>query len=158
VIEVKNGNRVLQFEGDLIGRSSSRRNDSIRWVEFKLYRTRGEGRYVLTRVGMSLLYHLPSCSVVKRNNLHEAPRARLDHAAVECDECRPDEINLPIVCPERPRYWAQVCDTPAAVIDALTKSDDSGNRYLTFVAQRLLEQAAEVDSDIYSTYSVETVL
>jgi len=158
MIEVKSGNRVLQFEGDLIGRSSSRRPDSIRWVEFKLYKTHGEGKYILTRVGISLLYHLPSCSVVKRNNLRESARSGLGQDAVECEECRPDEINLPIVCPERPRYWAQVCDAPAAVIDALTKYDDAGNRYLTFVAQRLLEQAAEVDGNIYRTYSVETVL
>jgi hypothetical protein len=158
VIQVKDGSRLLQFEGSLIGTSTSWHRNSTRWVEFKLYRTAAEGRYVLTRVGMSLLYHLPECAVVQRNNLHETPRLELDPDAVPCDLCRPDALNIPVVCPERPRHWAQVCDTPQAVIDALTKYDEANNRYLTFVAQRLLEKASEADPELSSAYRVETIL
>lgn len=158
MIQVKDGSRILQFDGEMIGTSTSWHRSSPRWVEFKLYKTSGEGRYVLTRVGMSLLYHLPECEVVSRNSLHETARSDLDPNAVGCDVCQPDMINIPIVCPERPRHWAQVCDNPTSVIKALTKFDSAGNQYLTFVAQRLLETASERDGQLSEVYHVETIL
>lgn len=157
MIQVKDGPRILQFEGRLIGDSTSWRPGSFRWVEFRLYRTQEEGRYVLARVGLSLLYHLPECDVVERNNLKEVPRSELTRDSRACPECLPDSINLPIVCPERPRNWAQVCDTPEAVIEALTKYDDAGNRYLTFVAQRLLDNASDHDDELGNVYRIETI-
>jgi len=158
MIQVKDGNRLLQFDGRMIGTSSSWRRGSYRWVEFRLYKTDEEGRYILARVGLSLLYHMRECDVVARNNLKDAPRSELSQDARPCDECRPDEFSMPIICPEKPRYWAQVCDTPQAVIDALQKYDESGNRYLTFVAQRLLEDASDEDPELESLYRVETIL
>jgi hypothetical protein len=157
LIQVKDGNRLLQFDGRLIGTSTSWRRGSYRWVEFKLYKTHEEGRYILSRVGMSLLYHLHECAVVERNNLKEAPRSTLDRDARPCEDCRPDQLEVPIVCPEKPRYWAQVCDTPDAVIKALYKEDENGNTYLTFVAQRLLENAADLDTEIEGIYRIETI-
>lgn len=158
MIQVKDGSRILQFEGRLIGSSSSYRRGSQRWVEFKLYKTDESGVYVLSRIGVSMLYHHPECEVVSRNNLREAPASALEDGAVPCPDCRPDLVsNFPIVCPERPRHWAQVCETPNAVMDALMKYDDSGSRYLTYVAQRLLEDASDVDDEISAVYRVETI-
>lgn len=157
MIQVKDGNRLLQFDGRLIGDSTSWRRGSHRWVEFKLYKTNEEGRYILSRVGMSLLYHLQECEVVERNNLKDAPKSELDRDARACPECRPDMFNIPIVCPEKPRFWAQVCDTPQAVVEALMKYDEAGNRYLTFVAQRLLERASDADEELDAIYRVETI-
>lgn len=157
LIQVKDGNRLLQFDGRLIGDSTSWRRGSYRWVEFKLYKTAEEGRYILSRVGMSLLYHLQECPVVERNNLREAPRSTLDRDARGCEDCQPHLFNIPIVCPEKPRHWAQVCDTPEAVVKALYKEDENGNTYLTFVAQRLLEKASDLDDEIESVYRVETI-
>jgi len=62
-----------------------------------------------------------------------------------------------MVFPEKYRYWAQVSDGPEAVLDALYKQDVSGARYLTHVAQRLLEDAAEVDVKIDEVYKVEVI-
>lgn len=142
----------------MIGNSTSWRRGSYRWVEFSLYKTEEKGVYVLSRVGVSLMYHTPDCEVALRNNLREAPASELDRDATPCPQCRPDRMtNFPIVCPERPRHWAQVCDTAEAVLEALTKYDEAGSRYLTFVAQRLLETAGEVDEAISDVYRVETI-
>ena len=75
---------------------------------------------------------------------------------VPCDECRPTR-NLPIIFPEKYRHWAQVSDDPKPVLDALYKYDPNGARYLTNVAQRLLERAAETDERIDLLYRVEMI-
>jgi len=43
------------------------------------------------------------------------------------------------------------------VLEALYKYDQSGARYLTNVAQRLLEDASEVDKGIESVYRIELI-
>lgn len=156
MIQVRDGNRTLQFEGELIGHSTSRHQGSTRWVEFNLFKT-VSGVYVLSRVGRSLLYHVPQCGIVERNSLKIAPSATLDQDAVRCDVCRPDpEFDLEI-CPEKPRFWAQACNSAHDVVDALYKYDASDNPYLTLVAQRLLQDAGSTDPDITSAWQVETI-
>jgi hypothetical protein len=61
------------------------------------------------------------------------------------------------VFPEKDRTWAQVSDDAEAVLEALYKYDDGGARYLTHVAQRLLEQASDVDQAVESVYRVEMI-
>jgi hypothetical protein len=61
------------------------------------------------------------------------------------------------VFPEKHRYWAQVSEEPDAVLDALYKFDQGGARYLTNVAQRLLEDASEKDEAIESVYRIEMI-
>jgi hypothetical protein len=62
-----------------------------------------------------------------------------------------------LVFPENYRYWAHVSEDPKAVLDALYKYDNGGARYLTNVAQRLLEVAAPKDSGIDSVYKIEVI-
>lgn len=156
-IRVKDGARHLEFEGRLLASSTSWRRGSDRWVEFNLYRTQG-GKYIINRIGMSMLYHDPECEVVRRNNLREEPRSTLSPDAVPCDICCPERNgNFAIVCPERPRHWAQVCDHADAVVEALQKYDDNGSRYLTYVAKRLLEAASEEDIELDAAYRIETI-
>jgi len=61
------------------------------------------------------------------------------------------------IFPERNRTWAQVSDDAEAVLEALYKYDDGGARYLTKVAQRLLEEASKQDKKIESVYRVEII-
>jgi hypothetical protein len=42
-------------------------------------------------------------------------------------------------------------------VDSLYKYDEAGARYLTGVAERLLEEASAVDPDIEAAYRVETI-
>lgn len=154
--EVKDGARTLQFSGILLGESSSQRRDSTRWIEFKLYKT-DSGSYVLSRVGVSLVYHGAACQLVKRYGLQEVSVAELHDLALPCEECWPtDEAEL--VFPERYRYWAQVTEDPSVILDALYKYDEQGrSKYLTNVAQRLLEIASKADPEIDAVYRIETI-
>jgi hypothetical protein len=155
MFEVRDGSRKLQFDGQLLGSSTSWRRGSDRWIEFELYKTKS-GSYILSRVGVSLVYHGAACPLVKRYGLQESPAADLRDDALACAECRPS-LEAQMVFPEKHRYWAQVSEDPDAVLEALYKYDQSGARYLTNVAQRLLDAAAAVDSDIESVYRVEVI-
>jgi hypothetical protein len=154
--EVKDNKRTLKFDGVLLAFSTSFRPGVKRWIEFGLYRTTG-GSYVLSRVGETHLYHDPDCAVAERNGLTKIPRPALRDGSVPCDVCHPERSNSEIVSPEMPRYWAQVSDTAEAVVDSLYKYDEAGARYLTGVAERLLEEASEVDAPIEGAYRVETI-
>ena len=68
--EVKDGSRTLQFNGRLLGESTSWRRGSTRWIEFKLFKTEN-GSYILSRVGVSLIFHGAACPLVKRYYLKE---------------------------------------------------------------------------------------
>jgi DNA-binding PadR family transcriptional regulator len=153
--EVKDGSRTLQFNGKLLGESSSWRRDSTRWIEFKLFKT-DNGSYILSRVGVSVTFHGAACPLVKRYALTEAGPEELKENAIPCEECYPS-ANLPVVFPEKDRTWAQVSEDPEPVLDALYKYDSGGARYLTNVAQRLLEQASKVDEKIESIYRIEMI-
>jgi len=153
--QIRDGSRILQFEGTLISHSTSWRRGSSRWVEFSLYRT-ASGSYVLSRTGLSLLFHDPSCEVVDRNSLKVSPSAALERDAQPCVECTPNR-QQPEICAETPRCWAHVSETPEGVIEALQRHDDYGSRYLTRVAQRLLEQAGTVDLALDAVYRVEHI-
>jgi hypothetical protein len=155
VFEVKDGARTLQFNGTLLGESSSWRRGSTRWIEFSLYRTEN-GSYILSRVGISLVFHGAACPLVKRYGLIEGKVDSLEDDATPCEECDPS-FDLPVVFPEKYRNWAQVSDDPNNVIDALYKQDNGGASYLTNVAQRLLESASELDEGIKISYRIEMI-
>lgn len=155
MIAVKDGNRTLYVDGELLGSSTSYRYGSTRWIEFKLYKTTG-GQYVLSRVGVSIIYHGAACDLVYNYNLQEVSRAELDENSITCEKCDPDDT-IDLVFPEKNRYWAQVSDQASAVLDALYKYDGNGARYLTNVAQRLLEEAAKKDKNVAEVYRFEII-
>lgn len=152
---VRDGDRELQFNGTLLAKSTSARRGAYRWIEFELYRTES-GSFILSRVGVSLIFHGAACSLVSKYRLTESPSYELMRNAIPCMDCEPDD-SLDLIFPEKYRYWAQVSDTPEAVLDALYKYDDNGARYLTSVAQRLLQEAAKVDSEIAEVYNYEII-
>lgn len=155
---VHDGPRVLQFDGVEIGFSSSKRRNAERWIEFSLYRTSENRQYILSRVGFSKFYHLPECEVAERSHLDESPRADVDNDDVPCMLCRPDTSDFPFVSFEREKHWARVYKTPEDVIEGLMKVDiKSGNKYMTAVARRLLEDAGQVDDDIYESVNIEII-
>ena len=144
--EVRDNKRTIKFDGHLLAFSTSYRPGVKRWIEFGLFRTNG-GSYVISRVGETHLYHAPDCAVAQRNGLTKVPAAGLREGSVPCDVCRPDLRGGDMVSPEMPRYWAQVSDSAEAVVDSLYKYDEAGARYLTGVAERLLEEASRWTPD-----------
>jgi hypothetical protein len=155
MFEVKDGSRILQFNGKMLAESSSWRRGSTRWIEFELYKTES-GSYILSRVGVSMIFHGAACPLVKRYNLHEAPISEIHDDDLPCEECNPSR-DVPLAFPETHRYWAQVSEDPDAVLEALYKYDQGGARYLTKVAERLLEKASTIDKKIESIYRIEIV-
>jgi hypothetical protein len=155
VHEVKDGNRTLQFSGKLLAESSSWRSGSFRWIEFKLYKT-DNGSYILSRIGVSLVFHASTCPLVKRYGLIEASSSVLSKSAEPCEECYP-AFDMPLIFPEKYRYWAQVSEEPGPVIEALYKFDAAGARYLTHVARSLLEDASKADVGLDRMYKVEHI-
>jgi hypothetical protein len=155
MIAVKDGNRTLYVDGELLGSSTSYRHGSTRWIEFKLYKTIS-GQYVLSRIGVSIVYHGAACGLVINYNLQEMSRENLELNSIPCERCSPDG-SIELIFPEKNRYWAQVSEQPSAVLDALYKYDDNGARYLTNVAQRLLEDSAKKDKNIADVYRFEII-
>jgi hypothetical protein len=154
--KVKDGVITLEFQGESLAKSSSRKPGQARWVEFELFIT-PKKQYVLSRIGMSVFYHDASCSTVTRNKLSKVDGAELAGMYIPCAECRPVRIGPNGVYPELPRYWAQVCENAEGVVDSLMKRDELGNWYLTHVARRLLEAAGQLDENIEKTYLYTTV-
>jgi hypothetical protein len=134
--------RQYRFDGTLLASSTSRRAGSHRWVEFSLYRSDG-GALILARAGHSLYYHAIGCEVVERNRLEPA---HLAPGAVPCELCMPSPYDH-VLCPERPRYWAQVYDDPQEMLAALQR-DNGKMKYVTNVSVRLIEEAAVHDRSI----------
>ena len=155
MFSVKDGFRTLQFNGKVLGSSTSRLKGSTRWIEFKLYKTES-GSYILSRIGVSLVFHGAACSLVRKYSLTEIEATSIDKDAIPCDLCNPT-LEADLLFPEKHRHWAQVSDEAGAVLDALYKYDENGARYLTNVAQRLLEEAAKNDAKIAETYQVEII-
>lgn len=155
MFEVKDNARTLQFNGRLLSESSSWRRGSTRWIEFALYKT-DNGSYILSRIGVSIVFHGAACPLVKRYGLNEVSADELDDRALPCEECLPSRSAV-MIFPEKHRYWAQVSDDPNAVLEALYKYDQGGARYLTKVAERLLQVAAELDKGIESIYRIELI-
>jgi hypothetical protein len=155
VFEVKDSARTLQFNGRLLSESSSWRSGSTRWIEFELYKTEN-GSYILSRIGVSIIFHGAACPLVKRYALTEVTADELTEDALSCEECNASRSAV-MVFPEKYRYWAQVSEDPNAVLEALYKYDQGGARYLTKVAERLLQDAAEHDKGIESIYKVELI-
>lgn len=144
-MQVRDGYRTLEFDGTRLANSDSFREGSGRWIEFELFRTT-TGRYVLSRVGVSTFYHLPTCHIAIRGNLREDGRDTVREDDMACPECNPHLSNAPLVCFEKEKYWGRVFDSPAEVVQALTKEDPrTGTRYLTQVSKRLLDKAVESD-------------
>ncbi len=156
--KVYDGPRILEFEGEELAFSTSERAGSPRWIEFTLYRTAGEGRYVLSRVGVSNVWHGVDCPVAEKNRLRERPVSELGPEAVPCPECAPVATDFPLCRPEVDKAWARDYGDPEGVIRGLTKTNGQGETYLTGVARRLIGDAAAADPAIAGASRVERVL
>lgn len=142
VITVRDRNRVLEFDGELLGQSTSRNEGSLRWVEFQIYRTYGH-EYVLSRIGRSSIYHGLECELLQSNAI--PPIALPDADAVPCPVCRPDETDRQPLRPETPRFFARVYESPDLLVTDLYREGADGKLYLTHVARTALEMAAAAD-------------
>lgn len=153
---VRSGERTLKFDGVRLASSTSKKPDSVRWVDFSLYLTEG-GAYVLERIGQSDVFHTMACKTVENSKLRYDPNDVLLHRHVECEICLPDPDYDTVVI-EKPRYFALVTESPADVLDALHKRNRTNStRYMTYVSQKLIEEAAKHDKRLEREYLTEYI-
>jgi hypothetical protein len=147
--QVRDGNRLLTFNGKLLASISSRKPDKDRWTEMRVFQTTG-GSYILEKVGASVRLHMPGCSEI----INDLPLFQQVHPGDDPDEgyswcavCSPpigEEYDFPSLLVEADRYWATVSDDPEVIIDALWRKRE-GYRRLPRISQELLLDLCEVD-------------
>jgi len=164
------GGRV-SFRGYLIKSISTRAGSQPRWTELALYKvTDDAGGYVLRNTGKSVLYHRPGepCNLGvsarvgdlddDRFNALEPhvttierfpgdPKALAPCYPPDLDDLDPDTV----IAAELDLNGIRRCPTVRAVLEGLEQvkwDQGSRTRFLSEPAQRLLAEAADLDSDI----------
>ena len=156
--QVRDGVRLVSFDGVKLAEVSSQRSTSPRWTELTLYRT-DTGRYVLSKIGRTVVLHMPGCpSIIGNLNrfVDDHPGEDPDEAPWEPHVCVAADADIDELLVEETRYWAVVADTAADIIGHLHRKD-GGVTVLPRLSVNLLEQAAQVDADIADGFYVERV-
>jgi len=157
------GNREIAFSGALLAQSSSDDGRAQRWLDLKLYKT-DTNRYVLHRVGRSVVYHAVGSTCTRQAQPRVAAELyKPSSELLPCVRCNPPNIYAPDVpvdtevLLEQDRNSVTVCERAPGLVESLYGVDDKGTRFLSRVAQRLLEEASAVDSAIRDAWAVQTV-
>lgn len=157
--QVRDGSRLLTFEGDLLGCVSSRRDGAPRWTEMSIYKTHGTGSYVLEKVGLSVVTHVEGCPGIIDPPL---PRFQEEHPGAdpddgfEYDDCVPEEYDFTKLLVERTRYWSTISDQPDKIVDALYRLRD-GVRTMPRISLALLEDVSKADPSFGEGWRVEVI-
>ncbi len=156
--QVRDGPRLITFEGVLLSSVSSRREpDSPRWTELSLYKTIGD-QYVLEKVGRSVVTHTPGCAEI----LGKIPRFQDAHPGDDPDEgyqyhdCVEDTYDFTKLLVEEDRYWASITNDPRKIVDALYRKQE-GSRHLPRVSLNLLLDAEKEDPLISGAWRIERI-
>jgi hypothetical protein len=161
VIRVPDGQEVLEFSGHQVAEASTRVPGKPRWTDLRLYALDdGTGRYVLARVGKSLVYHrIPGCSRGVR-----APATELLPDSEPCQYCRPPAVKIlasmpgAVVSAETDHNGAEVCAAAADAVERLKLPPEMqaasgiGTAY-SEPALRLLDEARQHDPAIEAVLS-----
>lgn len=159
--QVRDGNRLLTFDGELLASISSRESpEKDRWTEMRCYKTAG-GSYILEKVGRSVRLHMPGCPDI----LKDLPLFQQAHPGDDpeegyswCERCSPpigEEYDFPSLLVEEDRYWATISTDPQVIIDALYRKREGYTR-LPRISVQLLDGLCQVDSafEVWRTQKV----
>lgn len=155
--EVRDGDRKLQFEGILLGRSSSRRGDAPRWTDISLYKTLG-GSYVLEKIGRSIVTHMPECSP-KTAGL---PRFQSlyplrDPDDFEYCDCVPEEYEFHRLVVEADRCWATISEEPADIIEAMRIRKRTGAAHMPRSSLELLNAVCNIEPGFQQVWDIQYI-
>lgn len=157
---IPNGDRAMAFEGQLLASASSDDGKAQRWTEFELYRT-SAGQFVLHKVGRSAVYHAPDSTCTRSATRKEVSEVEGDDLipCVRCgvplimDLCGPGAVILV----ETDRHSVVVSESARGIVASMYGKDGNGTKFLTNVAERLMQAAARKDTDIRAAWAVETL-
>lgn len=154
--ELPNGDTSVRFTGELLSKKSSRRSPTdLRWTEIEIYKTQA-GKYVVHKIGRSVVYHLPgqSCSSGIVKDLR--PSQVEDLGLLPCPRCRPAGY-LVQVCVETDRHTVHVTGSGRGVVESAHTQDDDKTIYLTWPARQALTEASEKDDAIRDAFLVQDI-
>jgi len=143
---VRDGSRVLRFDGELLVAMSSQRPGIPRWSRIVVYRLTPEG-YVVEKTGVSAVTHQPWCIKVRQDMIAWADAHEEDRAVqrVPCLDCLPDVRHLDAQLRlERTRHKAFVVPDAEGLVDLLVEDRLTVPTLIT----RVLDAASEIDSRI----------
>lgn len=160
--QVRDGIKLLRFDGVLLGHVSSR-TDQPRWTEMSVYKTgplagHPDGMYVLEKVGRSVLTHVPAC----RDRKPDIPRFQAAHPGDDPDigyeyhDCVPEVYDFPSLLVEEDRYWATQCENSDCIVDALYRRRQGGS-HLPRISLDLLELVERADPNFGCNWRVEYI-
>lgn len=140
---VRNGLQEMEFEGEKLSSASTERDNSVRWTEINIYKTRG-GNYVIVTLGVSVVYHAGGSRCTSKGSEMEGYRLPLD--AEPCSMCRPGSDDDALYIMERNLSRAKVVEDPRRLEEAMITQDDKRKVYdLSPVAREALNSAAAQD-------------
>lgn len=151
---VKDRFDVIEFEGELIGHASTRKNeDQGRWTEIEIYRT-DSGKYVVHRMGCSALFHRVGqpCTSSRGEKVRGED---ISDESIGCPDCDPDED-----FDEDAEYVHEVTESSA---DVVTEARDlrkalvivnkqTGREFLSSVAYAALQEAVRYDRSLLGVF------
>lgn len=153
---VMNHLEVIEFDGERVATASTERQDDPRWTEIEIFRTDG-GRYVVHRVGRSVVYHVadgpcnfgigtrgadlpPDAEPCRPSNKRQGRSCRppaQDDPAFDPDATYEMELDL---------HSADVC-APEEVPRKLSQWR-GGNETMSSVSRRALQEAVDRDPEL----------
>lgn len=155
---VRDGARLISFDGVRLAEVSSARSTSPRWTEMVLYKTES-GRYVLSKIGRTKVLHQAGCpAIMGRLNLYmdEFPNTAPEEGNFDFHTCVGESYYLDELLVEQTRYWAFIGETAEAIVKALYNSKGDV-RFLPRMSINLLEEAMLRDNAIAEAYGNERV-
>ena len=153
LVRVQGDDQIVEFAGQSIASSTTNRPGKPRWLDMELWRvTDGTGRYVVQRVGRSLVYHRYNGPCGRGVPVHASELLR---DALPCADCGTPALtivqSLPgyLVMREAEHPGVTICQDAQQVLRSLRLPDIG----YSAPAQRLLDMARLRDGDINAAMS-----
>lgn len=145
--------REIEFNGTELGRSSTEKDDSLRWTEIVIYKTDG-GSYIIERLGKSLVYHVPKskCDSSQGTPLKGYQLGEESEPCPQCNPAVPEDSGFDpewTFSHERTMSSAEVVSRPEDLHDALSMFDRKRKvSRISHVAADALQKASGNDPDL----------
>lgn len=156
---LKNEDRILEFDGELIASSTSKRANSLRWLEINIYATESGG-FVYETIGRSTVWR-PS-NEANPNATLVTPDFIVENAdSLQCDPKHPDlalsDMAGKYIVVETDRHRATFSPTAEGLVESAKVSDPDGILFISNTAKNALREAADRHKTIHAAYVVERV-
>lgn len=145
--------REIEFSGRELGRATTEKDDSLRWTEIVIYKTSG-GKYIIERLGRSLIYHVPGESCDSSQGYPVTGR-QLNDDSEPCPQCNPlapEDSGFngkTVFSHERTMSSAEVVDRPEDLHEALSMYDKRRKiSRISHVASAALHMASGNDPEL----------